>query len=147
VLNLSPEKVLLLLLIALVVLGPNRLPDAARSMGRLVANLRKLSGTFQSEVSSALAEPSDALKGAVGDLGLDGLRDSLRDVGQVAGALRNPMAAATRSITDSFTTPMAGTAPAAPAAGLPAAAATPPPSAASPAVPADMPSPDDPSLN
>ena len=36
VLNFSPEKLFLVGLIALVVLGPNRLPQAARTLGRLV---------------------------------------------------------------------------------------------------------------
>ncbi len=148
--NLSPEKVLLLLLIALVVLGPNRLPEAARGLGRLLANLRKMSGSFQTEVRDALTEPNDALKGAVGDLGLDGLRDSLRDVGQVTSALRNPMGAATRGLADAFSAPTSTPAPPA-SASTPAAASKPAlGSAGADAGPAgsDVPSPpDDPSLN
>ena len=141
VLNLSPEKVLLLLLIALLVLGPNRLPEAARGLGRLVANVRKMSGTFQTEMRDALAEPSDALKGAVGDLGLDSLRDSLRDVGQVTNAFRNPLGAVTRSLTDAVTGPAT---PAPPTVGPATAGPTPP----GPATLGDVPAPpDDPSLN
>ena len=32
--NVGPEKLLLLFIIALIVLGPSKLPDAARTLGR-----------------------------------------------------------------------------------------------------------------
>ncbi len=53
-LDLSPDKLVMLALVALVVLGPNRLPQAARSLGRFVANLRAMTATFHEEVSGAL---------------------------------------------------------------------------------------------
>ncbi|HEX3542740.1 MAG TPA: twin-arginine translocase TatA/TatE family subunit [Acidimicrobiales bacterium] len=64
----GPDKILLLLVIALVVLGPSRLPSAARTAGRWLAELRKLTGRFQEEMHGALADPKDALTAAVGDL-------------------------------------------------------------------------------
>ena len=53
-LDLSPDKLAMLALVALVVLGPNRLPQAARGLGRFVANLRAMTATFHEEVSGAL---------------------------------------------------------------------------------------------
>ncbi len=53
-LDLSPDKLAMVALVALVVLGPNRLPQAARGLGRLVANLRSMTATFHEEVSGAL---------------------------------------------------------------------------------------------
>jgi len=79
VLNFSPEKLLLVAIIALVVLGPSRLPQAARTLGRALAEVRKVSGSFQAEVRDAIAEPRDALSNAVGELGLRDLRTSVRD--------------------------------------------------------------------
>ncbi|MDQ6615152.1 MAG: twin-arginine translocase TatA/TatE family subunit [Actinomycetota bacterium] len=64
----GPEKILMLAILALIVLGPTRLPEAARTAGKWVAELRKLTSRFQEEVSGALAEPKDALTAAVGDL-------------------------------------------------------------------------------
>ncbi len=90
-LNFSPEKFILVAVLALVVLGPNRLPQAARTLGRLVAEARRVSGSFQSEVREALTEPRDALSNAVGDLGLTDLRSSVRDT--MTGAV-SPFAAA-----------------------------------------------------
>jgi sec-independent protein translocase protein TatB len=64
----GPEKLILLFVIALIVLGPNRLPQAARTLGRVIGEFRRLSGSFQAEVQDALADPKDALTAAVGDL-------------------------------------------------------------------------------
>ena len=75
--NFSPEKLFLVGIIALVVLGPHRLPQAARTVGRFVAELRRMSASFRSEVGDALAEPRDALTSAVSELGLSDVRQSL----------------------------------------------------------------------
>jgi sec-independent protein translocase protein TatB len=46
------------MLVALLVLGPAKLPDAARQLGKAVAEFRKVSGGFQRELRAALeAEP------------------------------------------------------------------------------------------
>jgi len=45
------------LVVALVVLGPNRLPEAARSVGKAFAELRRLTTGFQAEVRDAFSEP------------------------------------------------------------------------------------------
>jgi sec-independent protein translocase protein TatB len=75
----GPEKLILLFVIALIVLGPNRLPQAARTLGRVIGEVRRMSGGFQAEVRDALADPKDALTAAVGDLRdqFGGLRDDL----------------------------------------------------------------------
>lgn len=56
-LNVGPPELLLILLIALLVLGPNKLPDAARQVGRAMAELRRLSSGFQAELRDAMQEP------------------------------------------------------------------------------------------
>jgi Tat protein translocase TatB subunit len=55
--NIGPEKLMLLFLVALIVLGPTRLPEAARTIGKVVGELRRLSGDFRSEVRDALFDP------------------------------------------------------------------------------------------
>jgi sec-independent protein translocase protein TatB len=79
VFDLSPEKILLVGLIALVVLGPNRLPQAARSLGRFVGQLRAMSASFQTEVRDAIGEPTDALSASVAGLRPGEIRRSVRD--------------------------------------------------------------------
>ena len=55
--NLGTGEVLVILIVALVVLGPDKLPGAARQAGRALSELRKLSSGFQSELRDALQEP------------------------------------------------------------------------------------------
>jgi Tat protein translocase TatB subunit len=136
VLNFSPEKILLLMVIALVVLGPNRLPGVARSMGKAIGQLRQMSGSIQNEVSSALAEPKDALMGSVGDLGLNDLRQSIRGLNPLNPPATGPRSSSVASGTTTSGVPTAG------ALGGPVGAAP------SPMARGDLPpAPDDPSLN
>jgi sec-independent protein translocase protein TatB len=61
VLNLGAGELLIVFLVALIVLGPNKLPEAARQMGKIAAELRRLSGGFQAEMQAALREPTPTL--------------------------------------------------------------------------------------
>jgi sec-independent protein translocase protein TatB len=70
--NLSGSEIVFLLLLALIVLGPEKLPDAVRRFGKAYAEFKKMSTGFQSELKSALDEPmremretADAFKNAV----------------------------------------------------------------------------------
>ena len=76
--DLSPDKILMLGILALVVLGPNRLPEAARTAGRMLGQLRRMSAGFQSEVREALAEPAEALSSVVTELRPPDVRRSVR---------------------------------------------------------------------
>lgn len=79
--DLSPEKLLVVGLIAMMVLGPERLPHAARTAGRMLAELRRLSASVHSEVSNAMAEPREVLGQTVEDMGLTDLRRGLAGTG------------------------------------------------------------------
>jgi Tat protein translocase TatB subunit len=52
--NVGGGEVLVILLVALVVLGPDKLPGAMRSVGNMVGEMRKLSNGFQSEMRNAM---------------------------------------------------------------------------------------------
>jgi sec-independent protein translocase protein TatB len=75
--DLSPEKILLVGLIAMIVLGPERLPHAARTAGRLLAEVRRLSASVRDEVTGAVAQPREAVDRTVDDLGLTDVRSRL----------------------------------------------------------------------
>ena len=55
--NLSGSELVFLLLIALVVLGPEKLPEAVRKFGKVYGEFKKMSTGFQSEMRSVLEEP------------------------------------------------------------------------------------------
>ncbi|MFZ9016059.1 MAG: Sec-independent protein translocase subunit TatA/TatB [Ilumatobacteraceae bacterium] len=70
--NLQGSELVIILLLALVVLGPEKLPEAMRRMGRFYGELKKMSTGFQQEFRSAVDEPmrefrqtADALKDSV----------------------------------------------------------------------------------
>lgn len=54
--NVGGGEILVIALLALIVLGPQRLPGAARQVGKAMSELRRMSNSFQSELKSALDE-------------------------------------------------------------------------------------------
>jgi len=57
VFNLQGGEIIIVLLLALVVLGPEKLPDAMRKLGKMYGELRKVSSGFQEEFRKAVDEP------------------------------------------------------------------------------------------
>lgn len=55
--NLQGSEIVIILLLALVVLGPEKLPDAMRKLGQFYAEIRKMSAGFQQEFRSVIDEP------------------------------------------------------------------------------------------
>jgi Sec-independent protein translocase protein TatA len=55
--NFGPLKILFTALAALVILGPKRLPEAIRSLGRTVTALRKAGHEVSEELKSGLDDP------------------------------------------------------------------------------------------
>ncbi len=52
--SLGAPEIIAILVVALIVLGPKRLPEAGRQVGKAVAEMRRWSQGFQSEVRSVL---------------------------------------------------------------------------------------------
>jgi Tat protein translocase TatB subunit len=57
--NIGGGELIVILLIALIVLGPQRLPNAARQLGKAMSDLRRLSTGFQTEMKQALETADD----------------------------------------------------------------------------------------
>jgi sec-independent protein translocase protein TatB len=51
--GVGPEELVLLLIIALIVLGPERMPKVARDIGRVVGDLRRTSDELREEFLNA----------------------------------------------------------------------------------------------
>ena len=52
----TPE-LLVILLVALIVLGPNKLPEVARQIGKALGEIRRMGAGFQAEMRDAMQEP------------------------------------------------------------------------------------------
>ena len=110
--NFSGSEIVFLLLLALIILGPEKLPEAVRKFGSTYAELKKMSTGFQSELKQALDEPmremretADAFKKAASfDIDLDP-RNLLKPDGTEADAAPADTAAA--ATTPAETTPAA----------------------------------------
>ena len=83
--NLSGSELIFLLLMALVILGPEKLPEAIRKFTKTYSEIKKMSTGFQSELRSALDEPmkemretADALRRSVD---VDGLTEAIKNAG------------------------------------------------------------------
>ena len=58
--GIGMPELLVILVVALIVLGPKRLPEIARSLGKGMAEFRKASSEFQRTISASLEEPAPA---------------------------------------------------------------------------------------
>lgn len=62
-LNIGGGELLIIFLVALIVLGPTKLPDAAKQAGKIMGEFRRLSSGFQREMQSAMSDPVSAVTG------------------------------------------------------------------------------------
>ncbi|MEZ7962664.1 MAG: twin-arginine translocase TatA/TatE family subunit [Ilumatobacter sp.] len=60
--NLQGSEIVVILLLALVILGPEKLPDAIRKFAQTYGELKKMGTGFQSEFRSVLDEPIREMK-------------------------------------------------------------------------------------
>jgi Tat protein translocase TatB subunit len=57
--NVGGPELLVIFLVALIVLGPSKLPEAARQLGKATQEFRRMSTGFRAELRDALDEPID----------------------------------------------------------------------------------------
>jgi sec-independent protein translocase protein TatB len=62
VFNLSGSELLIIAVLGLVVLGPEKLPGAMRRVGKIYREIRNISDNVQREVKKAMDEPMKQLK-------------------------------------------------------------------------------------
>lgn len=61
--NIGGGEFLIIFLVALVVLGPTKLPEAARQAGKVIGEFRRISSGFQREIQSAMNDPVSKVTG------------------------------------------------------------------------------------
>lgn len=59
--NVGGGELLIILFVALVVLGPDKLPDAARKLGNVMGEIKRMSAGFQDEFKAAMDTPNKAV--------------------------------------------------------------------------------------
>ena len=57
--NLGAGEILMIAVLALLVLGPDRIPSAMRQMGRVMGEVRRYSNGFRDELRGALDDVDD----------------------------------------------------------------------------------------
>ena len=55
--NISATELLVIAVVALLVLGPDKLPDAMRKLGRATREIRRITSGFEAELRDALSDP------------------------------------------------------------------------------------------
>ena len=65
--NFSGSEIIFLLILGLVVLGPEKLPPVLRKMGQMYGQFKKVTGDAQSEFRGAFAEPLRDMQNAANE--------------------------------------------------------------------------------
>lgn len=83
----GPE-IMVILLLALLVLGPDQLPKAMRSFGNVMSEIRKVSSSFQEEMREALEVMEDGVTPSEGSLAVDDGSGDAHETKKSGGAER-----------------------------------------------------------
>ena len=67
--NIGTGELVVIALIALIVLGPDKLPQAARQLGHYTSEARKIANGFRAEMKSAMDEVADTVLFLASDRG------------------------------------------------------------------------------
>ena len=87
VFNLTGSEIVALVLLGLIVLGPEKLPDAVRKFTKTYNEFKKMATGFQGEVKQAFEEPMRELRGTAdavrkaADFDLGGLANDAKKAG------------------------------------------------------------------
>ncbi len=57
--NIGGGEVLVILIVALIFLGPSKLPEIARTLGKTTQTIKRVSESFRSELNSAVDENTE----------------------------------------------------------------------------------------
>jgi Tat protein translocase TatB subunit len=60
--GIGMTELVVILVVALLVLGPRKLPDAARGLGRAMAEFRRASNDLRNSLNVSLDEPEPAIR-------------------------------------------------------------------------------------
>lgn len=61
--NIGTGELAVILLVGILIFGPDKLPEVARRVGRTMRTFRKLGNSFRDEMRDAMAEPAKPASG------------------------------------------------------------------------------------
>ncbi len=78
--GMGPAEMLLIVVIALIVFGPGKLPEIAAAIGRAIGDFRRASRDLTSDLQGSIAETRNTLEGAMNETqaGLKSATDTLQ---------------------------------------------------------------------
>jgi Sec-independent protein translocase protein TatA len=77
--SFSFMEIVTIVVVILIIFGPNRLPEFSKKVGQLVAKARKATSQFTNEISGEFADSAEPLRSAKDDY--DGIKDDLKKAG------------------------------------------------------------------
>ncbi len=75
--SLSFAEIVTILVVVLVIFGPNRLPEFARKLGELMAQARRATSQFSKDITSEWGDAVEPMKAVREDF--DGVKQDLKD--------------------------------------------------------------------
>ena len=88
--NLGGGEILVILLVGLLVLGPQRLPAVGRQVGRVITEIRRVTRGFQEEFRAALDDPLGEAEARARGAGLRSETSSLGGRSAPSGEATDP---------------------------------------------------------
>jgi len=79
-LNIGPWELSVILIIAILMIGPKRMVEITRAIGRITAHLRKLSGEFMSTIQTELKAAEQEARQTAGGVSEEGQFSSIADI-------------------------------------------------------------------
>ncbi len=103
ILGIGPMELILILIVALMVFGPDRLPTIGSKLGRAMRDMRRATRAISEEISStraAIENPARELAEPFQDVA-----DAAKSMGSVSAAVRNPGEAIRQSVLKELNAP------------------------------------------
>lgn len=79
-LNIGPWELSVILIIAILMIGPKRMVEVTRAIGRITTHMRKLSGEFMSTIQTELRTVEQEARQAAGVVGEERQSSSIADI-------------------------------------------------------------------
>lgn len=103
ILGIGPMELLLILIVALMVFGPDRLPTIGSKLGRAMRDMRRATRAISEEINAtraAIEAPAKELTEPFGEVA-----DAAKSISGIAAAARNPGEAIRKSVLKELNTP------------------------------------------